>query len=497
MKKMKKKIKISLMLCLLLVLPGYAQKQANNWYFGYKAGLTWNSTRSFTGTGFYGATGNKQLHDLPVDAPGSLINTNEGCFSLSDEKGNLLFYSDGITIWNRNHDIMTNGSGLTGHNSSTQSGIIIPYPGSKTKYIAICIGQYTQATGSPGSSGVGWLSYSVIDMELDGGLGAVIPTEKNIRLTDFIGPIGESISSIRHANGRDFWITAPSRAKNSYMNAWLATPNGIVANAPVISPFTPGTGKAPGDSPTSGYLKFTPDGKFFAWATSSTSQLHIGHFDTKTGKISNSRSFNWSFAYGVEFSNSGKYLYVRTSNTTGGTLSVSDFQSLLANGVTGSNTIYIPRIYAGSLQMGPDGRIYLGMSSSKNMFVIENPEEMNNLRIYQLTRFTSGTCAIGLPTFSATWFAIDKFKSTICLDEEAVYTISSSTGQVKIDFGEGEGKQIVNVPESGEIRHRFKKPGGYLVTVELYGAIDMEPQTAYTTVYSCYLPVNHNLINIK
>lgn len=178
-------------------------------------------------------------------------------------------------------------------------------------------------------------------------------------------------------------------------------------------------------------------------------------------------------------------------------LVVYDFESLLVNGSTTSNVLMIGNLSYGALQMGPDGRIYMTAPGDRQMFIIENPEEMNNLRIYRLTGFLPGAGLIGLPSFSASWFAIDKFKSTICLDEDAVYTISSSTGQVKIDFGEGEGKQIVNVPESGEIRHRFKKPGGYLVTVELYGAIDMEPQTAYTTVYSCYLPVNHNQINIK
>ena len=34
--------------------------------------------------------------------------------SVSDSLGNLLFYSDGQTVWNRNHQTMPNGTGLHG-----------------------------------------------------------------------------------------------------------------------------------------------------------------------------------------------------------------------------------------------------------------------------------------------------------------------------------------------------------------------------------------------
>ena len=488
---MKKRIKISIWACLLLVLPGYAQKQANNWYFGTNAGLTWNTIRTVTATGVYGVAGQIQLHDLPVDAPGSSIHTTEGCFSLSDENGNLLFYSSGIVIWNRNHAVMENGGGLTGHTSSAQSGIIITYPGSKTKYIAVSIGQYGQSSNLPTRNGQ--LTYSVIDMTLDNGLGAVV--EKNVPLINFSGTVGESVTSIRHANGRDFWIVAPARGLNSYLNAWLVTAEGVVTDTPVISPFAPGTGSTVTHN-ASGYIKFSPDGKSFAWATNYSNQLHVGRFDSKTGKMSEPRTMTGASLYGLEFSNSGKYLYARPAELSN-ILRAYDFESLLANGPNASNTISIPNLSYGAIQMGPDGRIYMVNPGTRNMYIIENPEEMNNLKIYRLSNFMTGTGLLGLPSFSASWFAIDKFKSTICLDEEAVYTISSSTGQVMIDFDEGEGKQLMNVPENGEIRHRFKKPGGYMVTVELYGAANMEPQTAYTTVYSCFMPVNHNTINMK
>ena len=42
----------------------------------------------------------------------------------------LLFYTDGMTVYNKNHVIMPNGNFLTGHSSSSQSGVIVKKPGS-------------------------------------------------------------------------------------------------------------------------------------------------------------------------------------------------------------------------------------------------------------------------------------------------------------------------------------------------------------------------------
>jgi hypothetical protein len=74
-------------LCWLLMVAvhvAHSQNQANNWYFGYHAGLSF-------------ASGN------PVALTDGAINTREGCSTISDANGNLLFYSDGVQAWNKNH----------------------------------------------------------------------------------------------------------------------------------------------------------------------------------------------------------------------------------------------------------------------------------------------------------------------------------------------------------------------------------------------------------
>ena len=94
---------------------GYSQNQNKIWYFGDHAGLDFNS-----GT--------------PVALTNSALFTNEGCSSISDNNGNLLFYTDGITVWNKFHAVMPNGTGLLGNPSTTQSAVIVPMPGSATQY---------------------------------------------------------------------------------------------------------------------------------------------------------------------------------------------------------------------------------------------------------------------------------------------------------------------------------------------------------------------------
>ena len=98
---------ISAFFFIVCTFQSFAQGEANIWYFGENAGLDFN-------TGSVVAINNSQL------------NTREGCSSFSTSSGELLFYSDGTTIWNKNHTPMLNGIGLAGDASSSQSAMIIP-----------------------------------------------------------------------------------------------------------------------------------------------------------------------------------------------------------------------------------------------------------------------------------------------------------------------------------------------------------------------------------
>src|SRR5690554_4841990 len=135
-----------------------AQLEGANWYFGTYAGLDFTS-----GTP-------TPLFD------GALI-TGEGCSSVSDNAGNLLFYTDGQLVYDRNHNLMPNGTGLLGHPSSAMSSVICPKPGTWNPgaghfdgYI-ICSIDY-----GGGTNGIRW---SEIDMLANVGNEEVVAATKN------------------------------------------------------------------------------------------------------------------------------------------------------------------------------------------------------------------------------------------------------------------------------------------------------------------------------
>src|SRR6266850_1570202 len=98
-----KKISI-LIITLFASTLAFSQHQTDNWYFGVLAGLNFTS-----GT--------------PVPITDGALSTTEGCSTISDPLGNLLFYTNGVSVWNRNNEIMPNGDSLNGDISSTQSAL--------------------------------------------------------------------------------------------------------------------------------------------------------------------------------------------------------------------------------------------------------------------------------------------------------------------------------------------------------------------------------------
>ena len=94
----------------------FCQLETSVWYFGNYAGLDFKSKN-------------------PTILTDGKLKNFEGVATFSDSLGNLLFYTDGQTIWNNKHQIMDNGTDLIGDTSSTESAIIVPWPKNDKKYI--------------------------------------------------------------------------------------------------------------------------------------------------------------------------------------------------------------------------------------------------------------------------------------------------------------------------------------------------------------------------
>lgn len=225
---MKNFISILLLFCALNVL---AQGEANNWFFGKNAGINFNS-------------GN------PIAISGSNLNTNEGCSSFSDKNGNLLFYSDGTTVWDKTNTPMPNGNGtLKGHPSSTQSAIIVPHPQKNNLYFIFTVGTEWQTDDGTLIPSSGLNSY-VVDMNLNDGLGDISGSSKDLS-DGFNTNWSEKVASVKGAECNTFWII--SLVQNTYYS-YKVDINGLNPTPvkSVVNYFS-------GDR--RGYLKISPDGK--------------------------------------------------------------------------------------------------------------------------------------------------------------------------------------------------------------------------------------------
>ncbi len=119
-------MRINIITGLIILLPffGFSQGEFNNWYFGNKAGITFNS-----GT--------------PVVLTDGQMLVQRASISVSDSLGNLLFYSDGQRVWNRNHQVMPNGTNLQAGLVQDQSvNVIQKIEDDSSYYIFTMKGEY-------------------------------------------------------------------------------------------------------------------------------------------------------------------------------------------------------------------------------------------------------------------------------------------------------------------------------------------------------------------
>ncbi len=193
---MKKSIFIYL---LLITFSSFSQIEDNNWFFG-GAENPQTPNNALVGLNF-----NTINDGLPSTNNSSPYLYSENHTAISDQNGNLLFYTDGTSIWDKNHDQMPNGNNIGGNISSVHSSLIVPFPGDINRYYVFTM------DGHPTGTGEG-LFYSIIDMSLNNCLGDVETIRKNILL---LPNTNEYLIGTYHGNGTDYWILTGTDGNNS------------------------------------------------------------------------------------------------------------------------------------------------------------------------------------------------------------------------------------------------------------------------------------------
>ena len=345
----------------------FSQKEANKWLFGNNGGLDFNS-------------------GAPLPFPGGQTFTSEGSASVSDAAGNLLFYTDGITVWNKNHLQMPNGFGLLGGFSSSQSALIVLLPGSTTQYYVFTVGQtFTD------------FNYSIVDMTLQAGNGDV--TVKNTLVST---AVCEKLCSVKKPNGLDFWIIVHDAFTDEF-DAYSLTSAGLNM-VPVVSfAGTPNSGDI-------GYMKASPDGTKLSTALWNSGNLfELFDFDKATGIVSNALTLPFhtagSGAYGVEFSPNNRYLYCAW--ITPGDVRQYDVQAGSPAAIIASEVFLGTTAIAfnGALQLGPDKKIYLAQYGATYLGVINNPDVGGlGCNFVDVGPSIAGISQLGLPNYPSDLF---------------------------------------------------------------------------------------------
>ncbi|MBK9729779.1 MAG: T9SS type A sorting domain-containing protein [Chitinophagaceae bacterium] len=349
----------------------FAQKEANTWYFGNYAGIDFNS-----GTA--------------VSITNGLMSAFEGCATISDKNtGAILIYTNGSVVWNSNHQVMANGTGLTGNSSSAQAAVIVPDPGNSMQYYIFTAGEYY----SGGSDGY---RYSIVDLSQNGGLGAVTAV-KNVLL---YAPACEKLAVIKNTAGTGYWIATHEWNGNNFV-CFELTASGISSG--VVSAI----GTAYSNYNPIGCMKFSTDGSRLATILSGLDQAEVYDFDASSGLISNAINLgavtnNLPYVYGIAFSPNGKRLYVDEENNNG--LFQFDLDAGTLADIIASKTVVGNATSSAmqTMQLGPDGKLYICRNGMSGLAVVNDPDISGLGCNFTDNGFIliAASCTYGLPGFT-------------------------------------------------------------------------------------------------
>ncbi|HEY0678239.1 MAG TPA: PKD domain-containing protein [Chitinophagaceae bacterium] len=341
------RIQLFALLCCMVYGSLVRSQQGNIWYFGNFAGVSFNQSP-------------------PAVLTDGQLNTQEGTSVICDDNGNLLFYTNGRVVFNRNHDLMLNGAGLAGHVSSYQSCVIIPWPGNPGKYYIITADAWE-------NNGFNGYHYTEVDMSLDNGFGGVTGN-KNVLLT---APSSERLAAIKSADNSAYWIITNQWGSNIF-RSFKVDCNGI-NTTPVVS----AVGRPMTDDTycNIGTLRVSPDGKHVIQtqvkgrlqSNPTNEYAQLFDFNDVTGQLSNPiliPLINDGYYFGAEFSPDSKLLYL--VNPYSKSIHQLDITSGDITTILSSKTVLPGTNELCGAAIGADQKIYL-TTGGPSLHVINQP----------------------------------------------------------------------------------------------------------------------------
>ena len=441
------------LLILFTVFLGQAQAQLQNshWTFGY------NCWVDFTG-------------GVPVGTGASAIYSNEQCATVSNEAtGQLLFYSDGQSVWDANHTVMPNGLNLFGgaYLSSTQGPLIVPFPEDNSKYYVFTLDDLEYDIPQLDNG----LRYTVVDMNQNNGMGAVDLLQKNVFLTNFLT---EKITVVRSEYIRGYWVIVHKRESNQFL-AYKVDGCGVDP-IPVIS--NVGTELLGANSnfdprmPFYGSMKANNAGDRIAMPIDDSKLIDFYSFDAASGQLFNPITVEVTDntpaspirKYGCSFSPDGSMFYY-TNNISVYQLKLTAYDSLSI--ATSHTLIATPANPTFQIEEGLDGKLYVAIGGSNVLDVINTPN--SSFCDYTSNALsTNGLVLLGLPArvpernFSSPPITM---LPDSCWQSTTSFSINTdlSINQVSWNFGDSNSGGS-NTSMSLNPSHSFSNVGTYTVS---------------------------------
>jgi len=318
------------------VFPCFGQGENNIWCFGARIGLDFNVTP-------------------PAMYPNEMAAV-EGCTTVCDETGGLLFYAIPSKIWNRNHVVMPNSNGLIGGTSATDGVVAVRSFSNPNQYYLFMMQEYQNGTSN--------LYYSVVDMTLDGGLGDIVPSQKNILLDN------NTIEKMTVAKGSgcSSWLLVHAEMAPEF-HAFKIDYSGL-NTVPVIS------NSGNNNNYAIGQMKASPGNNMIALCSQLQPFVELHSFNNVTGVVSNGATLETTINlfddwYGVDFSPDGSKLYAATFYGVKALYQydLSAWPNIAA--IQATRYLVASDAFAG-IRLGPDNKLYI-TSLSAGISVVNNP----------------------------------------------------------------------------------------------------------------------------
>lgn len=446
-------------------------REASIWYFGHRAGFDFNSLK-------------------PRLLNQGLLTTREGSSVISDENGNLIFYTDGVESYDKRHNLAHGSRALLGSYFSTQSALIVPWPKHPDKFFIFTTSDFeTQDYSVWNGDGLNYFTASS---------SGTINTKANHLITYNTNNITErrlkcsqKLTAIKDPSEDIFWLI--THFKDSFY-AFKIDENGVDSN-PIISKVGPEMFLGAYFKNSKGQLKASPDGTKLAMANlfnnvdkegHSPGSLYLFNFNIASGVVYNAAQLmddDFVFAYGVEFSPDSKKVYATVSSFKNGDVPASGYTN------NGSLLIQIDldddypyrKIFNSSkdptaLQLSIDGKIYQAHEDRRELGVINYPKKKGNACNYEQKGLSIGGLGVsrrGLPSFVQSYFQVRVEFEQACEGQPTKLFTNYLPIPDKIDWDFGDGTQLLN-SQNKKPEHTYTSSGFYLVSAKITKGEDIE-----------------------